>query len=112
MEYKIRNMEYKIGQVVYFRTHFYRCDVKFFKVLNVTARTLVVVELKSKIVDGDPMRSYTVTLDESMEEVGEPIKVYRDKHGIACVGKHGRWNSQLLYEWDGKPLWADTGFQG
>lgn len=105
-------MEYKIGQVVYFRTHFYRCDVKFFKVLNVTARTLVVVELKSKIVDGDPLRSYTVTLDESMEEVGEPIKVYKDKHGVACVGKHDRWNSQFLYEWDGKPLLADTGFQG
>lgn len=104
--------EYKIGQVVYYRTHFYCTEVHFFKVLNITPRTLTVVELKSKVIDGDPMRTYTVTLDESKEEIGEPIKVYKDKKGVACVGKADRWNDKFLYEWDGNPMWANTGFQG
>lgn len=103
---------YKIGQVVYYRTHFYRTDVKFFKVLNITPRTLTVVELKSKVVDGDPMRTYHVTLDESMEEIGEPIKTFKDKRGIAHIGKASAWNDTNLYEWDGKPMWANTSYQG
>lgn len=104
--------DYKVGQVVYYSTHFYRTDVKFFKVLNVTSRTLTIVELESKVVEGDPLRTYTVTLDESMKEIGEPFKVYKGKDGVACVGKHGRWNSAFLYEWDGEPKWCNTGYNG
>ena len=111
--------EYKVGQVVYYQAYFHstycthsRTDVKFFKVLDVTSRTLTIVELESKVIEGDPLRTYTVTLDESMKEIGEPFKVYKNKHGVAYVGKHNIWNDMCLEEWDGTPKLADTGNKG
>ena len=105
---------YNIGDILY-GTCGYNCtDVHFYKVLGRTAKTLTIQEIESVVVDGDPMRTYHVVADETCRCVRgtKPFKVYMNRRGTAVVRGCSEFDNQWLNVWDGKPRWANTGYQG
>lgn len=126
--------DYKIGDVLYGTDGYNRTDVYFYKVIDRTAKTLTIQPIESKVVDGDPMRTYYVVADESkVRNVrhyshtekdslfgvnrryvtdSNPFKVRLDKNGTAVVRGNTQFDTQYLHIWDGTPKWANTGFNG
>lgn len=126
-------IDYKIGDVLYGKDGYNCTNVYFYKVIDRTAKTLTIQPIESKVVDGDPMRTYYVVADESkVREVehyshtekgvfgvcrryvtdSNPFKVRLDKNGTAVVRGDTQFDTQWLDIWDGKPKWANTGFNG
>lgn len=124
---------YKIGDIVYGSWGYNSTNVEFYKVVSRTDKTLTIQPIESKVVDGDPMRTYHVVADESKvrnvrhyshTEKGvfgvcrryvtdsNPFKVRLDKNGTAVVRGDTQFDTQYLHIWDGTPKWANTGFNG
>ena len=121
-------IDYKIGDVLY-TTGGYNCTiVEFYKVVARTAKTLTVQPIESKVVDGDPMRTYRVVADETKVRTkcytksnkggivlsdSEPFKVFINRSGYAVLSERFvTAGGNVLYIWDGTPEWANTGFAG
>lgn len=114
---------YKIGDILYGSEGYDRTDVHFYKVLERTAKTLTIQEIEQKVVDGDPLRVYHVVADETKlkerlhTEKGicvydtKPFKVHINKYDTAVIRGRCSFDTQHLYVWDGKPKWANTGYQ-
>jgi hypothetical protein len=126
LNYKIIEImaEYNIGDILCGSCGYNRTDVHFYKVLDRTAKTLTIQEIESEVVSGDPMRTYYVVADESRlkERVyvskhvcvsdTKPFKVYLNRNGKAIIRGGSEFANQWLSVWDGKPQWANTGYQG
>lgn len=103
---------YKIGDVLYGKDGYNCTNVYFYKVISRTAKTLTIQPIESKVVDGDPLRTYHVVADESNQTDSNPFKVHLNKNGIAVVKGYTQFDTQWLDIWDGTPQWANTGYQG
>lgn len=101
--------DYKIGDIVYSTSGYNRTDVSFYIVVARTEKTLTIQPIESKVVDGDPMRTYYVIPDESKRDSNQ-FRVRINKFGTACIKGYSRWDDEYLNVWDGNPVWANTGY--
>ena len=116
--------DYKIGDIVYGSWGYNSTNVEFYKVVSRTDKTLIIQPIESKVVDGDPMRTYYVVADESKPRErsyrqkgsyvtdSKPFRVHLNKRGCAVIRVDGSFADQYLSIWDGTPKWANTGFNG
>ena len=75
----------------------------FYKVVSVSPKSVVIVELKRRTVRGDGFQGYEVPVDEPK---GEPTRHRINPDGSVRTGRRGSALSDARM-WDGKPQYAD-----
>lgn len=109
MEKEIK--DWSVGDILYAANGYNRTDVEFYLITERTDKRFTLSQLKSKVVDGDPLRVYHV--EPTNEEIGVYQKGFINKKGYPMIiGRKPEWyQPYLLNLYVGKPVWANTGYQ-
>ena len=65
--------------------------------------------LESNVVSGDPFRVCYV--EPTSEKTDKIEKAFISKRGNLRIIGRTEWQPRTLYKYEGKPIWANTGYQ-
>lgn len=99
----------KVGSIIYASGGYNRTDVEFYEITKMTEKRMEIALLENNVVSGDPMRTYYV--EPTTEKTGVVEKAYLDKWGHWRIMGRGEFQPRTLDEYEGKPVWANTGYQ-
>lgn len=99
----------KVGSIIYASGGYNRTDVEFYEITKMTEKRMEIALLENNVVSGDPMRVYYV--EPTIEKTGVVEKAYLNKCGHWCIMGRGEFQPRTLDEYEGKPVWANTGYQ-
>lgn len=97
------NAIYKEGDIVVARWSYSMEWPEFYRVVSVSPKSVVIVELKRKLVRGDGFQGYEVPTDEPK---GKPARHRINPDGSIRIGSRGSALGDAKM-WDGKPQYAD-----
>lgn len=102
--------DYKVGDVLYAKGGYNRTDVEFYEITKMTEKRMEITLLKSKVVSGDPCRTYYVEPTTNKTDKVEKAYIKGEKY-LCILGRTLPFSIYMLYKYEGKPIWANTGYQ-
>lgn len=94
---------YKEGDILVARWSYSMEWSEFYKVVSVSPKSVVIVELNRKLVRGDSFQGYEVPADKPK---GEPCRHRINPDGSVRTGSRGSALGNAR-KWDGTPQYAD-----
>lgn len=103
-------VNYNEGDVLYASGGYNRTDVEFYEITKMSQKRMEITLLESKVVDGDPFRTYYV--EPTTEKTDKIEKAFINKFGSLCIIGRKAFTPRILSKYEGKPIWANTGYAG